>query len=76
MDFANKINDTNIAARAAVLYYKKTISISKLNKVSSIDEAIDLCIRSTAGRRVSAKTIRKNTEKAYKQLPGFKIIYK
>jgi predicted chitinase len=74
--FPEKINDTNIAAKAAVLYYKRTISIPKLNKVKSIDEAINLCVRATAGAGAGSTTIQKNLDKAYKQLPGFKIIYK
>jgi predicted chitinase len=74
--YPEKISEPRVAAQVAVEYYKKTISIKKLNSVTSINQAIDLCIRATAGRGADSVTIARNTEKAYKQLPGFKIIYK
>lgn len=76
VNFPEKISEPRVAAKVAVEYYKKTISIKKLNSVTSINQAIDLCIRATAGQGADSVTISRNTEKAYKQLPGFKIIYK
>jgi predicted chitinase len=74
--YPEKISEPRVAAQVAVEYYKKTISIKKLNNATSINQAIDLCIRATAGGGADSVTIARNTEKAYKQLPGFKIIYK
>jgi putative chitinase len=74
--YPEKISEPRVAAQVAVEYYKKTISIKKLNSVTSINAALDLCIRATAGRGADSVTISRNREKADKQLPGFKIIYK
>jgi putative chitinase len=74
--FPEKISEPRVAAKVAVEYYKKTISIKKLNSVTSINAALDLCIRATAGRGADSVTISRNREKANKQLPGFKIVYK